>query len=564
MNFYIDFLNNKNIKKYLIVTMLFILLLLPNLYTLFYSHEMQKDFFLKFYYLLFSIFLWWFLLALIGNKFLFYLGWLPLLFSPIEIGFVRDVGMSISEGLIEALLSTDFNEAKEQITSNIGLLVVFFVICILYGYFLFRLGNFKMNKNWRLLIISLFFILNLGLVIKIYFVPYNALSFFDRIENSFQQAFQKYKKIYPINVFISGNNLYQIDLERKKMEKGISMFSFQAKQKKKNSEPEIYVLVIGETARYYNFHLNGYKRETTPELEKLNNFISFSNVYSSSNLTSISVPQIITRANPENYNLQFKEKSIVDAFHEAGFYTAWIGNQSRLNPTINRLKDVVDYSYFTISELDGSDNFDNNLINQLRKVLRNPQKKKFIVIHSLGSHFRYSNRYPKNFESFKPNIDPIGYDNINVENKQKFINSYDNSILYTDYFLSNVIKEINQPNNISAMIYLSDHGENLFDDGATVLHGTANPTKYEYHIPYFVWLSENYIHENPEQYENLIRNKNKKISSTSTFYTMLDMANIEYKNFQKEIHKSISSPSYSEPSKRTILNAEKKIIILPN
>jgi len=115
----------------------------------------------------------------------------------------------------------------------------------------------------------------------------------------------------------------------------------------------------------------------------------------------------------------------------------------------------------------------------------------------------------------------------------------------------------------SFVFYLSDHGENLFDDSKNLsMHGSSTPTKYEYHIPYFIWTSERYRQTSKEKYESLHSNKDKKASSTSTFYTLLDMANIQYKDSSKELIHSLSNSGYQEPKERKLITGSKKIITI--
>lgn len=158
-------------------------------------------------------------------------------------------------------------------------------------------------------------------------------------------------------------------------------------------------------------------------------------------------------------------------------------------------------------------------------------------------------------------MNETGYENLDIAYKKEIINSYDNSILYTDYFLNLLIKNLEKTNKKAILLFLSDHGENLYDDEKKyIAHGTVNPTKYEYHIPYFIWYSKEYEKSNPEKIKILKNNINNPISSSSTFYTLLDLANIQYKNYEKEKAKSISSENYEIPKKRYMLNSENNIV----
>jgi len=383
----------------------------------------------------------------------------------------------------------------------------------------------------------------------------------DKITVATENTVKKYKKIFPADLLINTWDALEKRNQNKNFEKEVKHFSFGARQNSPNQENETYILIIGETARRHNFHIYGYERQTTPELEKIENIVAFSDVNSCGTLTLISLPQMITRADPDHFDLQFKEKTIVDLFREAGFYTAWIGVQNISSPIVKRLKNVTDYTYFSTSDISSGHFFDTDVLNNIQQVLNDKKhKKKLIVIHTLGSHFRYSNRYPSDFEKYKPNIAKSGYSNIGPEYKNELVNSYDNSILFTDYFLSSVIKKLENTNAISGMIYLSDHGENLYDDGKTIFHGGEKPTPYEYEIPYLVWFSEKFQNFYPEKAEALHNNKNKKASSTSTFYTLAEMANIGYRNSESEKKKSLANPDYQTPEKRKIYTSKGEVI----
>lgn len=556
-------LKNDNKMQYIIYCIMFIILFIPNIFTLFYAADLNGNTVMSASYLLLSLIVWLFPLIFLNVKNFFRLGLLFLFLAPIEIGFVTTTGLPVNIGFMETVFNTNFQEAKEQLVSNIPFLVFYIVLIGVYCYLLTLIKKKKLSIKWRVGLLITFLVLNIGLFWNMYsilktFIPKN-----EKLEVAFENTTKKYNKIFPANIII--NTVYAIKTNNanKKFEKGIDNFQFKGKKISKNSDEEIYILVIGETARKHNFHLYGYDRKTTPELEKIENLVPYSDVNSTGTLTLISLPQIITRANPEQFDLQFKEKTILDLFHEAGFYTAWIGSQNISTSFVQRLKSVVDYSYFAKSDISSAQVYDGDILKNVQEVINDKKNnKKLIIIHSLGSHFRYSNRYPKEFEKFKPTISTSGYNNMGLKYKQELINSYDNSILYTDYFLSSLIKEVNKTKAVSGLIYLSDHGENLYDDNKTVFHGGEKPTHFEYEIPYLIWYSEQYQNLYPEKVTALKTNKDKKNSSTTTFYSMSDMANISYFNSEKERFKSIFNSKYKEPLQRKLLNSKKEVIIL--
>lgn len=144
--------------------------------------------------------------------------------------------------------------------------------------------------------------------------------------------------------------------------------------------------------------------------------------------------------------------------------------------------------------------------------------------------------------------------------KEQLINSYDNSILYTDYFLANTISKLNALDAVSYLFYISDHGENLYDDEKDyVFHASNHPPKNEVHVPMLVWTSDKYRNTYPAKYNAAVQNIDKKLSADVIFYSLLDMADITIpdENFQK----SIANPTLKDDSVRYVLNPKKEIVV---
>ena len=345
--------------------------------------------------------------------------------------------------------------------------------------------------------------------------------------------------------------------------KTIQDFRYDAKKRDSIDTNETYILVIGETARSMSFNLNGYSRNTNPILSKTSNIISYKDAKSAANLTANSLPFILTRATPKNLTPKYNEPAVLNAFKEAGFKTYWITNQDTgLNSVFAFYSRIADYYKNIALSIDVA-NYDGDLLPELDKILNDKTvKKKFIVIHTIGSHFRYNYRYPDNFEVFKPTLDKkLSITGNNITLKNEIVNSYDNSIVYTDYFLSEVVKRLKNKNPISYMYYVSDHGENLYDDkNELLMHGYMKPTKYVVNIPLIVWCSDGYIEEYPLKINYLKNNKNSKISSNYTFQTLLDMANITYKN--EDLTRSFSNEKFNKTRMRQLLTPKESVIYL--
>jgi glucan phosphoethanolaminetransferase (alkaline phosphatase superfamily) len=367
------------------------------------------------------------------------------------------------------------------------------------------------------------------------------------------------KNVYPYGLML---RTYQVFAAKKEIKEGrekMKDFKFNAIKKTPIDEKEVYVFVIGETGRYGSYSINGYQRNTSPLLAQTKNLVSYTDFYSEANITTSSLPIILTRASARDYERSYVEKSFVDAFKEAGFKTYWIADQSANNKFIRRISGDADREYFRVADFSDTTNFDEQLWPYLDEVLADGAPKALIVIHTLGSHFGYNYRYPASFEVFKPGLKgAFDYALISAKNKEMFINTYDNSILYTDFFLAGTIRKIDSLQAVSTLVYVADHGENLFDTEANIVfHGGSEYTPYDFHVPFFVWTSDKYNTQYPSKVENLNRNKDKRLSTHCIFYSMLDMADL---TFPEQITaNSIVSETLREDSVRYIINTNMEV-----
>jgi len=312
-------------------------------------------------------------------------------------------------------------------------------------------------------------------------------------------------------------------------------FRFESAQEPPNNSRQVYVLVIGEASRPDRWQLNSYGRETNPLLSKEANLVPLTDVLTPWTFTDSAVPIIVSRK-PENERSRlFGEKSIVSLFKEAGFHTTWLSNQARQNassplglPAFEA--DELRYLNVASNNIFGRTTYDELLLPALRKVLGRPERKQFVVLHLLGSHDSYQKRYPPLFNHWRPSAsDPITSDDSEMALRQKFNNSYDNSILYTDYVLSNVIALLRKDDSLAGLFYVSDHGESLLD-GQCPQSGHGQTGFYNYPVSAFVWLSQPYSNKYPDAVQNLRLHSNSKLTTANTFDSLVQLAHITYRN----------------------------------
>ena len=304
-------------------------------------------------------------------------------------------------------------------------------------------------------------------------------------------------------------------------------FKFDAtKLEQAEGKREIYVLVVGETSRAMEWSLYGYERKTTPRMEALDGLVHFTDVVTQSNNTHKSVPIILSAASAENYGVLYDEKSIVTAFKEAGLRTLVIANQklttSMIGAFYREADTFIDMSAFntgsTLTSL-----HDAAILPYLKKELDKEDGNLFVVLHTYGSHFNYHERYPKEFRFYRPDK----AEGIRASYKKELRNAYDNSIHYTDYVLGEIVDMLAKTNAPASMLYLSDHGEDIFDDSrARYLHASPIPTYYQLHIPYVIWFSKAYRESYPQKYLEAQAHETYPVSTNSVFHTMLDIAGV--------------------------------------
>ena len=346
-------------------------------------------------------------------------------------------------------------------------------------------------------------------------------------------------RTWPFGLTMRGYDFYKERTYLAELAHKSMLFSFGAQQASSIDMPQVVVMVIGESSRYDRWSLNGYKRETNPLLKRERNLVSLTNVITAVSATRLSVPVLVSRK-PAMQSLQagFAEKSFLTAFKEAGFKTWWISNQmsfGQFDTPISVFAKEADVTQFlNLGGFTNNSSYDGILLEPLKTAVADPAKKKLIVLHTLGNHWNYSHRYPKEFDKWQPSL--YGIENpayTDTAMKPQLNNSYDNSILYTDWVLAQVLNTLKASKQLASMMYVSDHGQTLYD-GTCNLAFHGHNTQFEFHVPALVWYSDLYHATHPAKINQLLRNKRAKLSTENIFHALLDMADIRYDTEQLE------------------------------
>jgi heptose-I-phosphate ethanolaminephosphotransferase len=271
--------------------------------------------------------------------------------------------------------------------------------------------------------------------------------------------------------------------------------------------------------------LYGYKRNTNPLLGQRKDIIVFNDVVSPYSNTINSVLSILSESNLVNKKEMTKSINVFDVFHSAGFKTYWISNQSPIGIWDNLVAVFANHADVTrYVNISGSSSFeaimnssyDSKLLKPFKKVLEDSASKKFVVLHLMGSHSSYRKRYPADYDLFQGEGEVM-----------ELIAQYDNSILYNDYIVDsilNVLKFYTNGNKIAAAVYLSDHGENVYDEQNKVGHDYSGVLpKQNVEIPFVVWLSGSYNREFPDKVRQIKSAVNHPFVSDDLFHSILDL-----------------------------------------
>jgi lipid A ethanolaminephosphotransferase len=292
-------------------------------------------------------------------------------------------------------------------------------------------------------------------------------------------------------------------------------------------KPSLVILVVGETARADHFGLNGYKRNTTPLLEK-ENIINFSQFFSCGTSTAVSLPCMFSALEREGYDGKKarQQEGLLDVINHAGLSVLWRDNNSGCKGTCDRITNEKSNNSNQTEFCNDDGCYDDILLHDLNSKITS-NKSQIIVLHQQGSHGpEYYRRYPEEMTHYAP---VCTTNQLHDCSNEQVVNAYDNTIRYTDQFLVrtiNWLKEHEKQFN-TAMIYISDHGESL-GENRLYLHGMpySIAPDAQIHVPFLMWLSEDFKQDNRINEKCLRQLSNKHFSHDNLFHSVLGMLDI--------------------------------------
>lgn len=312
--------------------------------------------------------------------------------------------------------------------------------------------------------------------------------------------------------------------------------------------PGIYVLVIGESENKLHMNAYGCPKNTMPWLSKEKNdprCFLFTKAYANYVNTVPSLTYALTAKNQYNTGSLEDAPSIVEAAKAAGYEIVSISNQVKCgdwDTPVSLILSEADRQYWlnhNMGETTKTNQFDDAVLTPLKEI--SPSHKMLIIIHIMGNHSSYKERYPKEFDHFED--DRSGH--------------YDNSVLYNDYIMSEIYKTVSAMPHFQALAYFSDHSENIDRE---LGHDSSNFTYDMTYIPMYIIVSPSYAAAYKETCDALASHRNTCFTNDLIFNTELSLMGIRIDSIY-EPENDFASPSYNgDPGRFLTLHGKKRII----
>ena len=409
----------------------------------------------------------------------------------------------LNQDILYAIFQSNSHEASAYVGDFVSIwyVALFIMVFCLVGVALYLQG--KRDVKRIELFHLLFYICIFSAMFMFKFETLNILSFTQRKAERYAEELQIFNSL------------------KDKIKTG--EIAFKASKKEKD---ETYVVILGESLNKQHMGLYGYFRETTPFLSKLykdGQILKFTNTYANYINTSKAWSFGLTQANQYNGKSFYTSLNILNVLKKASVESYWITNQALYGGWDNIISvmaqqaDHVMGMNYSIGKRVHTEHYDEVLIGKVKKVLsRKSDRTRVIFVHLMGSHSSYENRYPKEFNHFK---------DLNDSHMTNEINEYDNSVLYNDFIVSELVKEVQHTSGVRAVIYMPDHAEDVIHKKGH--HSGRRFTFDMVQIPFVCWFSKEYKIKYKSTYEAFQSNQNRLFSNDMFYDTLLGLLHID-------------------------------------
>lgn len=417
-----------------------------------------------------------------------------------------------------AIMQTDQSEALSYVTNHYSINIVFCVLTAILFIFTFTIctakyGGMKKSSKVAGVLCVLFILTNIYMGLRMVETAYLASPFYAAKKGL--DAYDNFAKLRDVhNASISVNAQRQEDYSG------------------------VYVLVIGESQTKEHMQAYGYSRDNTPWLTREvenGNAILFQKAFSCHTHTVPVLSYALTEKNQYNQKKLEECSSLIDNLNSAGYKTIWLSNQVQYGAWDTPIRVIADsaeekiFINHNLGETTDTDFYDDKLIEYLDKIEINTNT--FIVIHLMGCHGSYRDRYP---------------DSYNIYGEKEEVDAYDNSVRYNDYVIEGIFNKVSKIPNFKGMVYFSDHGD---DPDNKLGHNADKFTPIMAKIPFYMIFSDDYKAKHPDRYQTIKNAANNMFTNDMIFNTVLAVMGIKNEDIY-EPENDITSPNYNLDSTR--------------
>ena len=452
-----------------------------------------------------------------------------------DIFTIVHYGTTLNHTMLRIILGTNTKEASNFFSDYVldahflapcaGAVIIFFALC--------KVKLFKLNEKF----IAVFLILS-------------SIIFLSRIIQNPERVFLKSNSITRIAVLLP-----EVFMDIEDYKKLFAAAQNEVHLTRNESDLPLVVFILGESTTKNHMQLYGYHLPTNPKLTERNlngELKIFSDTISPNSYTMAVMQKVFTfirneTAN-ENDNSGMNKGNLISILNAAGYYTAWLSNKEMggLFGNMNRIyAEAATKSKFTQYRDDSETGtkLDEQLLPFLEEELQNKHEKNFYVLHLMGTHNTYKSRYPSNFEVF------TAADETNPrKDVRQTCAEYDNAVLYNDFIVDEIIKRVE---NLDAIvIYISDHGEDVFEERDFADHVEESLSKSMLEIPFIVWTSPKFREKRPELEEKIKSATNKPFMTDDMIHFFMDIMKIETADFDETL--SPVNPNYNSSRVRIV------------
>lgn len=441
--------------------------------------------------------------------------------------FIINYGIVLDRSMIVNMMDTTASETFALLTPKMVITLLLTAVLMMVMAFWVRIK--KTQPRWKSALYRL-----ISVAISVCLILLVALFFYKDYASLFRNNKELVKALSPSNSIVASLSYYS---HQKLANAPLIKIGEDAKLSPLMSggKKNLTIIVLGETTRADNFALGGtYSRETTPLLAK-DGVAYFPHTTSCGTATAVSVPCMFSNMPRAHYDsdLAAHQEGMLDIIQRAGIQVLWKDNDGGCKGACDRVPHE-DVTSLNLPEMCiNGECYDEALFHNLEDDIQNLKGNGVIVLHTIGSHGpTYWHRYPPQFRKFTPTCDTS---QIQECSQQQLVNTYDNTILYSDYIVDKAINLLksHQDRYTTSLVYLSDHGESLGENGA-YLHGLpyAIAPMTQKHVPMLIWLSPDYQQRysvNDECLNKLA--KNGEFSQDNLFSTMLGLTGTQTKEY---------------------------------